>query len=220
MILLILPTQYEFNILQFIMPEKLNGKVVIQSPGMGKLRTLGCLYESLHKFGSLEWVILAGYAGSLNEKELPAGKKVQAEFFREGDFDAGDFESDAEHEIPKCGEPGPTIFDFDWKIVPFISQDKFLKTDPYGYFDACATDMESFAVAKFCKAHAIPYSVVKVISDIVGNTSEDYFKKMAVELADKMNEQITLALMAVGDVIYGPSPVILKTEISEDWEDD
>ena len=194
MILLILPTQYEFSILQFIMPEKLNGKVVIQSPGMGKLRTLGCLYESLHKFGSLEWVILAGYAGSFDAEKLPIGTTVQGDFFREGDFDAGEFESSAEHE-------------------------QFLKTDPDKYQDAYATDMESYAVAKFCKSHQIPFSVVKVISDIVGNTNEEYFKKMAVELADKMNEMITLCLMSVGDVIHGPSPVILKTEIPDDWED-
>ncbi|MEK7140500.1 MAG: hypothetical protein AAB815_01820 [Patescibacteria group bacterium] len=195
MILLILPTQYEFNILQFIMPEKLNGKVVIQSPGMGKLRTLGCLYESLHKFGTLEWVVLAGYAGSLDAKELPIGTTVNATHFREGDFDAGEFESDAEHIIFE----GSTIFDLGWKHVPFVSQDKFLKDDPYKFGTAYATDMESYAVAKFCKSHQIPFSVVKVISDIVGNTNEEYFKKMAVELADKMNEQITLALMAIGD---------------------
>lgn len=200
MILLILPTQYEFNILQFIMPEKLNGKVVIQCPGMGKLRTLGCLYESLHKFGSLEWVILAGYAASFDDEALPIGTTVQGDFFREGDFDAGEFESQSEHEIPSGdGEPDSTLFDLGWRSVPFVSQDQFLKTDPYKYQDAFATDMESYAVAKFCKSHQIPFSVVKVISDIVGNTNEEYFKKMAVELADKMNEQITLALMAIGD---------------------
>lgn len=199
MILLILPTQYEFNILQFVMPEPLNGKVVVQSPGMGKLRTLGCLYETLQKYGKLDWVILAGYAGSLDGKALPLGEMVQATHFREGDFDAGEFESDAEHVI--FYNNGNVVLNGGWKHCPFVSQDRFLKTDPYRFGNPYATDMESYAVAKFCKSHGVRYSVVKVISDVVGENSERLFKDKALELADSMNYQITMALYCVNQLL-------------------
>lgn len=193
MIILILPTQYEFNILRFIMPEKLNGRIVMQSPGMGKLRTLGCLYETLHKFVKLDWIILAGYAGSLDKKSLPMGATVECVDFVEGDFDAGDFEDREVHHIEKPTSLG--IF----QTCRVITADQFLQNNPYKPETSknAAVDMEAYAVAKFCTSHDIPFSVVKVISDIVGKNDELLFKKMAVELADKMNEQITLALDVV-----------------------
>lgn len=202
MILLLIPTQYEFSVLQFIMPESLQGKVVIQSPGMGKMRTLACLYETREKFGKLDWVLLAGYCGSLDGKYLPMGTRVEGKTFFEGDFDAGELEPPQKRYLQLI-ENFLMPLDAIEKTAFFISQDKFLMKNPYTeeISEQTATDMESIAVAKFCTAFNIPYSVVKVVTDVVGENSEQHFKKEALNLANAMNEQITLALLAIQEKI-------------------
>jgi len=164
MIGIIVPTKFEYDA---IPKEILDDKsLIVATSGIGKIRVLICCYEMLISHPSISHIILTGYAGGLNGVKI--GDIVQGNVVEEGDYEDGGL--DATSHILEADQIGI-------KAMPckIYSQDTFLTRDPYDSAGDVATDMESYAVALFCDRYDLKFSVVKVISDVVGDNSVKQF---------------------------------------------
>ena len=164
MIGVIVPMKLEYDA---IPKEILDDKsLIVAMSGIGKIRVLMCCYEMLICHPSISHIILTGYAGGLSGVEI--GQSVQGNHVVEGDYDDGGLDAtNHDLDIDQIG--------IDATPCKVYSQDTFLIKDPYDAYGNCITDMESYSVALFCKRYGMKFSVVKVVSDIVGDNSSKKF---------------------------------------------
>jgi len=144
--------------------------------GMGKINVIHKIYE-LAKEG-YDKIVLSGFCGGLKGVEI--GEVVKPCLFVEGDYDVSPLE-EYPHQLLQTGRLSCAI----------ISQDSFLKTNPYTFdFDKAVTDMESYAFVDACLRLNIKYEVLKIVSDIVGENSEKDFLESCRKLASKLEKVI------------------------------
>ena len=82
-----------------------------------------------------------------------------------------------------------------------LTQDRFLKENPYRggpyakKYKTLACDMESYAVAYFCKEARLRFASLKLISDSADHAADHDFLKACRDLSPKLNRVV---LQAVG----------------------
>ena len=174
----VIPTEYEYDALDI----NLVSKYPITISGMGKVNIAIKTLEMFYKHG-FNRILLLGFCGALFKHKI--GDTVYPSHLIEGDY----------------SEPNDNLINFRSGIHFFghykpqnanettiISQDHFLTENPYKFIigNPVCTDMESHAFAVTCERVGIASSIVRVVSDIVGEKSaEDFFhscKKYAPEL--------------------------------------
>lgn len=187
---LIIPSGFESDALGFAFDVHM-----VTVSGMGKLMACRAVYELVQ--GGCNFIMMTGFCGGL--KDCQRGQILQPIAVAEGDYDA---------------RPLKTKYPLILKIIPryvemmpaiFISQDRFLKENPYKEVieawnlkdplnKAVVTDMESYAVAETCVWLHQDFFIMKMVSDIVGEESpKDFFDScntLAPTLADKTREVI------------------------------
>ncbi len=167
---------------------------LVEMSGMGKLRSmLGCmrLYERCAGLGGL---LLTGFAGGLTPN-LEIGDVVEPDVFVEQDYCAEPLEK-----FPNIIHASGRRLIRDSKRVAMLTQDRFLTENPYRSgelshtFFMIACDMESYAVAKFCREKKIRVAVVKLISDVADAKADHDFLAACRRLAPKLNITAQTAL--------------------------
>ncbi len=192
MVGIICPSEFEYKVLRHDHLSK--RKVALIKSGMGKLKSLyGC-----HKLASehkLRHILLVGFAGALTSS-LKVGDIIEPDVFIEQDFNAEPLEKFPHLLLKKPNK----------KILPesltalMLTQDRFLTENPYkksAYakkYKRIACDMESYAVAYFCKEARIKFSVIKLISDCADESADHDFLNNCIKLSPKLNSAILKAL--------------------------
>jgi len=156
-----------------IIPSKIESEF-IEIPhyvsGMGKINTVCAVYD-LHKLGARD-IILSGFCGGI--KGYSVGDIVRPSTIIEGDY-SNPF------------EPYPNRIEIGTNIEIMISQDNFLETNPYEHYShMMATDMESYAFVYTCNKLGIKPTIVKIVSDIVGENKPKDFIDSCESLSSKL----------------------------------
>jgi len=150
--------------------------------GMGKINVIHKVYELSKVYDK---IVLFGFCGGLKGVEI--GEIVKPCLFVEGDYDVSPLE-EYPHQLLQTGRLSCAM----------ISQDRFLKTNPYTFdFDKAVTDMESYAFVDTCLRLNIKYEVVKIVSDIVGENSEKDFLESCRKLAPKLEKVISENIISI-----------------------
>ena len=128
--------------------------------------------------------LLTGYCGSFGD--IRKGIVVKGSSFIQGDYDSRPLET-----YPK--RLSKSLIPLFQRWQTFISQDRILTTNPYPHnaHGAHVTDMESYAFAAFCMKNKCKFEGIKVVSDIVGESSPKEFLKSCKKYAPKLGEIIT-----------------------------
>lgn len=192
----ICPSVFEYRALDRAALQR-RGAEVVQS-GMGKLRAMHACAKLHHRHPSLRHILLVGFAGGLTA-HLSIGAVVEPFLFIEQDYFAEPFEK-----FPnQIRRPHfKKLLSESIKAV-MLTQDRFLKDNPYRRgpyakkFKTIACDMESYAVAYYCKESAIPYSVIKLISDLANRAADHDFLKACRVLAPRLNQTVLNAVEKV-----------------------
>lgn len=189
MIGIICPSIFEYKALD---RKKLSrqGSVLICS-GMGKLRAAGACFKLLKKNPHLRFILLIGFAGGLT-KNLSVGDVIEPRTFIEQDYNAEPFEK-----FPNLiRRKKSAAYWKGSKNALMLTQDRFLTKNPYQngpyakkYGTICC-DMESYAVAHFCKSFGLDYAVVKLVSDVADENADHDFLKACRELSPKLNRVV------------------------------
>ncbi len=178
------------------------GVTLVQS-GMGKLRAMYACAWMHRKLPGLRHILLIGFTGGL-KGDLKIGDVIEPHLFLEQDYYAEPFEKFPNRiRAPK-------------KLMPhssasvMLTQDRFLTENPYRKgpyarrFKTITCDMESYAVAHYCRQAAIRYSVIKLVSDLANETADHDFLKACKRLAPKLNRTV---LNAVGLIAKKTRPL-------------
>ena len=193
MIGVICPSIFEYRALDAAALRKKGVRLV--KSGMGKLRAMGACAELHRRHPNLRHVLLIGFAGGLTPG-LKVGDVVEPRLFIEQDYCAEPFEK-----FPNRIRRAPFK-----KLLPgstgvvMLTQDRFLTENPYKKGsakranDKIACDMESYAVAYYCRQASIPYSVVKLISDSADANADHDFLKACRRLARRLNRTVLEAV--------------------------
>lgn len=145
--------------------------------GMGKIRATCAVHDMFNR--GYDRILLAGYCGGI--RGCKKGDIFIPDRIINGDYDVRPLETYPEK--ISIGDEHPH------KLM--VSQDRFLTVNPYEFaYDFIATDMESFAVAYTCRKLGLPFTIVKVVSDIVGSNSPEDFIASCKTLAPKLNSAI------------------------------
>lgn len=169
-------------------------RVTLVRSGMGKLRAMYACAWMHRKLPGLRHILLIGFAGGL-KGGLKIGDVIEPSLFIEQDYYAEPLEKFPNRIRASFRKLMP-----DSSESVMLTQDRFLTENPYQKgpyarrFKKITCDMESYAVAHYCEQAAIPYSVVKLISDLAGETADHDFLKACKRLAPKLNR---IALGAV-----------------------
>ena len=173
-------------------------RMVLIHSGMGKLRALSACHKLIKERPRLKSILLVGFAGGLTPS-LKVGDIIEPSVFIEQDYNAEPFEK-FPNIIKRNGRRKLIRASSD---AAMLTQDKFLKENPYREgpyakkYPRLACDMESYAVAHFCRASGIPYAVVKLISDSADANADHDFLKACRQLAPKLNETVLEAVHVI-----------------------
>jgi adenosylhomocysteine nucleosidase len=196
MIGVICPSQFEYRALD---RKKLSRQgTVLICPGMGKVRTvIGCA-KLLKDYPKLRFILLIGFAGGLT-KNLQIGDVVEPRTFIEQDYNAEPFEK-----FPnKIRRKNARAYFKGSKNAVMLTQDRFLTSNPYQdgpyakKYKTLTCDMESYAVAQFCKNFKLDYAVIKLISDVADENADHDFLKACRKLAPKLNRVVLKAIKSL-----------------------
>jgi len=195
---IICPSQFEYEALdRKTLQEK---HVALVTSGMGKLRASHACFMLREEHPDLEAILLIGFAGALTPN-LKIGDVIEPNTFIEQDYNAEPLEK-FPNQIQKAR---PTQLLPESRDAVMLTQDKFLKENPYRdgpyaeKFKHLACDMESYAVAFFCRVAQIDCAVVKLISDCADETADHDFLKACQELSPKLNRVVLQAVDAIRD---------------------
>ncbi|HTL71572.1 MAG TPA: hypothetical protein VL404_09815 [Candidatus Eisenbacteria bacterium] len=185
---IVCPSAFEHKALDKKRIAQLGAEIVVS--GMGKVRALYACAEAKRRNPGLKSILLIGFAGGLTA-DLEIGDVVEPDTFVEHDYDARPFEKypNVLKFPPKRLVPGS-------KRVTMLTQDHFLKENPHAdgplsrKFGALACDMESYAVAHFCRVARVRLAVVKLISDSADESADHDFLKACRRLAPKLNRTV------------------------------
>ncbi len=193
MIGVICPSIFEYKALSRVKFPKKN--VTLVKSGMGKVRALDACHV-LARQRRLEAILLVGFAGSLTDS-LKIGDVIEPNVFIEQDYNAEPFEK-FPNRIEKKGKLLAESHQ-----AAMLTQDRFLTENPYrgtAYekrYKKLACDMESYAVAYFCRLYRVRYSVVKLISDTADPQADHDFLKACRQLSPKLNRVVSQAVSAI-----------------------
>ena len=193
MIGVLCPSIFEYRALDAAALRKRGVKLA--RSGMGKLRALRACSELHRRHPELRHILLIGFAGGLTPG-LKIGDRIEPYLFIEQDYFAEPFEK-----FPNRIRRAPfKKLLRDSSGVVMLTQDRFLTKNPYAGahgkrpFKNIACDMESYAVAYYCREASIPYSVVKLISDSADANADHDFLKACRRLAPKLNHTVLEAV--------------------------
>ena len=163
--------------------------------GMGKLRALHACHEFVQRHGKVKRIVVIGYAGSLSSS-LKIGDLIEPDVLIEQDYDARPLEKfpnlihlSSQQKLLRHS-----------KRATMLTQDRFLKENPFRgtplakRHPALACDMESYAVAFFCRIKSIAFSSLKLISDEADSSADHDFLKACRQLAPRLRETVMEAL--------------------------
>ncbi len=186
MIGILCPSQFEYRYIHDLKISK--GKADLVCAGMGKIRALEACHALKSRRPKLRHLLLVGFAGSLSDG-LNVGDLVEPNVFIEQDYDARPFEK------------FPHVIRFKARRLisksrrgAMVTQDRFLTSNPFKgtslakKFPNLACDMESYAVAFFCKTHGVEFHALKFISDRADEGADHDFLKACRELAPRLKE--------------------------------
>jgi adenosylhomocysteine nucleosidase len=183
---IICPSLFEYKALD---RKRLAGHALIQS-GMGKLRAMAACAKLHRQHSALSSVILVGFAGGLTP-DLKIGDVIEPHTFIEQDYCAEPLEK-----FPNVIKQKKNKLLGHSIGAVMLTQDKFLKENPYKNRDlglrskTLACDMESYAVAYFCRQMNVPFFVVKLISDCADENAEHDFLAACRKLSSKLNRVV------------------------------
>ena len=189
MIGVICPSIFEYRSLDRARLQK-DGAVIVQS-GMGKLRAMYACAELRRQKKKLRHILLIGFAGGLTAN-LKVGQVVEPSLFIEQDYFAEPFEK-FPNQIRRTGFKKMLR---DSTEAVMLTQDRFLTENPYREgpyakkFKKIACDMESYAVAHYCRNARVPYGVIKLISDSADENADHDFLAACKRLAPKLNQTV------------------------------
>ena len=196
MIGVLCPSVFEYRFLKQARLDKRRARLVLS--GMGKVRALHACHELFRAHANLSRILLVGYAGSLSGA-LSVGDLIEPDTFIEQDYDARPLEP-----FPNCiRNTSKKIFRHS-KNAAMLTQDRFLKENPFAgtalakRYPRLACDMESYAVAFFCRAKRIPFAALKFISDSADGSADHDFLKACRELAPQLRETVREAIKKGG----------------------
>ncbi len=186
------PSVFEYRYLRSV---KLGRRAVLTLSGMGKVRALHACHELLREHPKLERILLVGYAGSLSPS-LRVGDLIEPDVFIEQDYDARPLER-FPHTLrfPRA----PKRFGHS-KRAAMVTQDRFLKENPFSGTPLArrhpnlACDMESYAVAFFCRSKRVAFQALKFISDSADGSADHDFLKACRELAPELKRVVREAV--------------------------
>jgi nucleoside phosphorylase len=200
MVGIICPSRFEYDVLRRDRLSRRRAELVLS--GMGKLRTLHACHALKQKHKSLRWILLVGFAGGLTPS-LKIGDVIEPDVFIEQDYFAEPFEKFPNRIAKKGG--GAKLLGKSLTAL-MLTQDRFLTENPYRNspyarrFQRIACDMESYAVAYFCKMAKLNYSVVKLISDSADEKADKDFLKSCRRLSPKLNRIALQAVDRIGEI--------------------
>ena len=186
---IVCPSIFEYRFLRSVKLDTRRVKLVLS--GMGKLRALHACHELLRNHPKLDRILLVGYAGSLSNA-LRIGDLIEPDTFIEQDYDARPFEP-FPHTVKFSGGK---LFSHS-KRATMLTQDRFLKQNPFKgtslakRYPRLACDMESYAVAFFCKSKKIRFSALKFISDSADGSADHDFLKACRALAPELRRVVS-----------------------------
>ncbi|HXV18770.1 MAG TPA: 5'-methylthioadenosine/S-adenosylhomocysteine nucleosidase [Candidatus Omnitrophota bacterium] len=206
MIGIICPSQFEYEVLSRAHLTRKGDHLVLS--GMGKLRAAHACHR-LARDHDVKWILLIGYAGGLSN--LSVGDVMEPDTFIEQDYFAEPFEK-----FPNIlSKEDPKRLLGSSKSGLMLTQDRFLTSNPYKdseyakKYPRIACDMESYAVAHFCRESGLPYSVVKLISDSADANADHDFLKACRELAPLLNDTALDCLEKIRAALRRPSADLL-----------
>lgn len=172
------------------------GRRELVCSGMGKVRAaIGC--HRLARAGARH-ILLVGFCGALTPS-LSVGDTVEPSLFIEQDYVAEPLEK-----FPNIlRKDAPRRLLRDSLDAVMLTQDRFLTENPYrggpyaAKYPRLVCDMESFAVARFCREAGIAYSVVKLVSDVADGNAHHDFLAACRALAPVLNERVEQALRRI-----------------------
>lgn len=194
---IICPSAFEFKALDRKKLASLGAAFVVS--GMGKVRAATACAELQMKHRDLKSILLIGFAGGLTA-DLSTGDVIEPSVFVEQDYNAEPFEK-----FPNILRQSPRPLLAESRPAVMLTQDRFLKDNPYKgsalekKFKTLACDMESYAVAYYCRKRRLRCAVVKIISDQADGTADHDFLKACRELSPKLNEVVLAASRFLGD---------------------
>lgn len=185
MIGVICPSVFEYKALKGLRFGRHQARLVVS--GMGKLRALYACHRLTVEHPRLRAIALVGYAGGLSG--LKIGDLVEPKLFIEQDYCAEPFEK-----FPNIiKRRGSRLLSGSVDGV-MLTQDRFLKENPYrndrhlaGY-RRVACDMESYAVAYFCRQARIRCGIAKYVSDTADARADHDFLKACKDLSPRLRE--------------------------------
>lgn len=183
-------------------------RVPVLATGMGKVRSvIGC-HRLLKAYPRLERILLIGYTGALTDT-LEVGDVVEPSAYIEQDYYAEPFEK-----FPnRIRREGPRLLGRASVDTLMLTQDRFLTENPHKKGPLArrhrriSCDMESYAVAAFCRAAGVGCSVVKIVSDRADAQADHDFLRACRRLAPKLDRTI---LSAVDTLLGAPAPPIRR----------
>lgn len=188
---IVCPSVFEYRFLKDVKLDKKKAALVLS--GMGKVRALHACHELARRNPGLDRLLLVGYAGGLSGLEV--GDLVEPDVFIEQDYDARPFEP-----FPNRIRWGAKKLFARSKRAAMLTQDRFLKENPFRgtalarRYPRLACDMESYAVAYFCRARKIRFSALKFISDAADSSADHDFLKACRALAGRLKRTVREAL--------------------------
>jgi nucleoside phosphorylase len=189
------PSIFEYRYLKSLRFDRSSATLVLS--GMGKVRALHACHELARRHPDLERILLVGYAGAL--AGLRVGDLIEPDAFIEQDYDARPFER-FPHRIRKTGKK---LFRHSKRAV-LLTQDRFLKENPFKgtalarRYPRLACDMESYAVAYFCRERKVSFAALKFISDSADGSADHDFLKACRRLAPELKRTVLKALKQGG----------------------
>jgi nucleoside phosphorylase len=181
MIGVICPSQFEYEFLEPAELERQGARVVVS--GMGKVRAASACGRLHSARPDLRAILLVGFAGGLTPN-LRTGDVVEPDVLIEQDYNAEPFE-----EFPNVIRRADGKLLAESVTAAMLTQDRFLKENPYRdgpyarEFPRLACDMESYAVAHYCREAGLGCGIVKLISDAADAAADRDFLKACRELA-------------------------------------
>ena len=174
-----------------------NCQVVAMAGGVGKVKAAACTQYLIDQF-SIEALICTGVAGAINPR-LQTGDVVVSEKALQHDFDPGDpallkrfrkrwLKADAELvklALEAAKELGLADRCHPGKVLTgdqaIVSQER--REWLWATFRGDCADMESAAVAQVCRLNAVPWVIVRAISDAAEEDSVAEFRRNLRESA-------------------------------------
>ena len=179
--LIIVPSGYEDSGLKF---------KTLQT-GMGKVNCLVSFFQYISQHKNVKNVLLTGFCGGL--RGLLPGQIMEPSILIQGDYDVRPLETYPRYSYASASN----LFQFN--VCPFVSQDRFLYNDPYKdiSYNTLATDMESYALSIACFRFKVNLSIIKIVSDVVGENSHKDFIKNSKKFTPKLSKVIKMWLETV-----------------------